>query len=74
MSKSLIHTGPSDENRRRLLIGSAALTAGLATATNPMLADAMDAQPNAVKNSFKLGEFEVSTLLAGKYFWYERVG
>ncbi|MFK7891922.1 MAG: MBL fold metallo-hydrolase, partial [Granulosicoccus sp.] len=55
-------------NRRKLLAGSVALPAAawLASQAGNVRADAHSkAQPNAIKNTFTMGDFEVSTLLAG---------
>jgi len=53
--------------RRQLLTRSLAtpLAIGAASQLPMSLAHATEAQPNAIKHTFSLGEFEVSTLLAG---------
>lgn len=53
-------------NRRTMLAGAAALPAmGAALAAAPALA-AGEAAPNAIKHSFKLGDMDVATMLAGQ--------
>jgi len=56
-------------SRRRLLAASVAVPAAatLLSGVSSVLADGHSnkAQPNAIKNTFTLGDFEVSTLLAG---------
>jgi glyoxylase-like metal-dependent hydrolase (beta-lactamase superfamily II) len=56
-------------SRRRLLAASVAVpvAASLITGTNSVFAGghSSEAQPNAIKNTFTMGDFEVSTLLAG---------
>ena len=60
-----------NKDRRRLLAASAAVTttAGLGLTPNQLLAQSMadksKATPNAIKNTMNIGDFEVSTLLAG---------
>jgi len=58
---------PASEERRRLLLASAAVStaAGLGFAPTQLLAQSMTPQPNANKNTMNIGDFEVSTLLAG---------
>ncbi len=52
--------------RRQTLLSGAALPFAAAAATAPAAAQGMSmTPPNAQKNSFMLGDFEVSTLLAG---------
>ena len=61
--------GKTGLGRRKMMAGSVAIpaVAALSAYTGKTRADdhSGKAQPNAIKNSFKLGEFEVSTLLAG---------
>ena len=54
-------------SRRKLLVGSAATAAaaGLGLGSSPLMAQAMEAKPNAAKQTVNVGGFEVSTLLAG---------
>ena len=56
-----------NKDRRRLLLASAAAStaAGLGVAPTQLLAQSMEPQPNATKNTMQIGDFEVSTLLAG---------
>lgn len=62
---------PSDalenSSRRRVLAGSAAVTAaaGLGLVPGVSSAQSIEAQPNATKNTMNIGDMEVSTLLAG---------
>lgn len=67
--KNLSDTETDAISRRRLLAGSVALPAAalLASRMGNARADesASKAQPNAIKNTFTMGDFEVSTLLAG---------
>ena len=53
----------TDISRRGLMLGAAALP--LAAAAVPALAGSHSAPKNAIQNTFGLGEFQVSTLLAG---------
>lgn len=61
------NTSPVNHDRRRLLLASAAVStaAGLSIAPTQLLAQSMAPQPNATKNTMQIGDFEVSTLLAG---------
>jgi len=56
-----------NQDRRRLLVASAAAStaAGLGIAPTQLLAQSTTPQPNAIKNTMNIGDFEVSTLLAG---------
>ncbi len=56
-----------NQNRRNLLVGSAATAAaaGLGLGSSTLMAQAMEAKPNATKRTVNIGSFEVSTLLAG---------
>ena len=60
------NTAPN-KSRRKLLVGSAATAAaaGLGLGSSPLMAQAMEAKPNAAKQTVNVGGFEVSTLLAG---------
>ncbi len=62
-----IELRPEGLSRRKWLAASVAIpaAAALATRMQDARADGHAAQPNAIKNTFMLGEFEVSTLLAG---------
>jgi glyoxylase-like metal-dependent hydrolase (beta-lactamase superfamily II) len=51
--------------RRQTLLSGAALPFAAAGAIRPAHAQATETPPNAIKNSFMLGDFRVSTLLAG---------
>ena len=66
MKTKNLHTAPN-ESRRKLLVGSAATAAaaGLGLGSSPLLAQSMEAKPNAQKQTVNIGGFEVSTLLAG---------
>ncbi len=56
-----------NNNRRNLLVGSAAATAaaGLGLAPASLMAQGSASQPNAIKQTMNIGSMEVSTLLAG---------
>lgn len=58
---------PASASRRRLIAASVAVPAAatLLTGASTLHADTDGAQPNANKHTFNLGDFEVSTLLAG---------
>jgi glyoxylase-like metal-dependent hydrolase (beta-lactamase superfamily II) len=51
--------------RRQTLLSGAALPFAAAASVRPAAAQAAETPPNAIKNSFMLGDFQVSTLLAG---------
>ena len=63
------HSDKPSMTRRNLVAASVALPAAtvLANSIGSARADghSIEAQPNAIKNTFNMGDFEVSTLLAG---------
>lgn len=67
LSAKAIALRPEGLSRRKWLAASVAIptAAALATKMKDARADSHLAQPNAIKNTFMLGDFEVSTLLAG---------
>jgi len=54
-----------NKDRRKLLVGSAAAAAATGLGSYPLITQAMEAKPNAIKQTVNIGSFEVSTLLAG---------
>jgi len=64
--KTTTHLTPINSDRRRLLVGSAAVTAAASLGLAPASLQAKNMQqPNAIKQSFSVGDFQVATLLAG---------
>ncbi len=64
-----VHAQKASMQRRALLAASVAVPAAAVLASSIGKAradgDSVEAQPNAIKNTFNMGDFEVSTLLAG---------